>query len=77
MEWNLINIIEKLYETWKNLATKNSPLTPRFGGTNRQFKIIFQKIFQTTWKLHFKNNEKIPGNLLKTWKNHGNIMEFC
>ena len=24
------------------------------------------------------HNEKIPGNLLKkTWKNHGNIMEFC
>ena len=21
--------------------------------------------------------EKIPGNLPKTWKNHGNIMEFC
>ena len=21
--------------------------------------------------------KKIPGNLLKTWKNHGNIMEFC
>ena len=25
----------------------------------------------------FKNNAKIPGNLLKkTWKNHGNIIEF-
>ena len=35
-------------------------------------------IFKTVWKLYFKNNEKIPGNLLKnTWKNHGNIMEFC
>ena len=21
--------------------------------------------------------KKIPGNLLKTWKYHGNIMEFC
>ena len=21
--------------------------------------------------------KNIPGNLLKTWKNHGNIMEFC
>ena len=21
--------------------------------------------------------KKIPGNLLKPWKNHGNIMEFC
>ena len=21
--------------------------------------------------------KKIPGNLLKTWKNHGNIMEIC
>ena len=26
----------------------------------------------------FKIMKKIPGNLLlKTWKNHGNIMEFC
>ena len=31
-------------------------------------------IFKTTWKSYFKNNEKIPGNLLK---NHGDIMEFC
>ena len=28
-------------------------------------------IFKTTWKSYFKNNEKIPGNLLKTWKYHG------
>ena len=56
---------------------KNSPLTPRFGGPNRQFKIRFQKNFQTTWKSHFKNNEQIPENLfLKTGKDHGN-MEFC
>ena len=36
-------------------------------------------IFKTTWKSYFKNNfKKKPGNLLKkTWKNHGNIMEFC
>ena len=36
-------------------------------------------MFKTIWKSYFKNNEKkIPGNLLKkTWKNHGNIMEFC
>ena len=29
-------------------------------------------IFKTAWKLHFKNNEKIPGNCQKP----GNIMEF-
>ena len=34
-------------------------------------------MFKTTWKSYFKNNETIPGNLLKSWKNHGNIMEFC
>ena len=34
-------------------------------------------MFKTTWKSYFKNNEKIPGNLLKSWKYHGNIMEFC
>ena len=32
-------------------------------------------MFKTTWKLYFKNNEKIPGNLLKnlekSWKYHG------
>ena len=32
-------------------------------------------IFKTTWKSYFKNNEKIPGNLLKnlekSWKYHG------
>ena len=31
--------------------------------------------FKTAWKLYFKNNEKIPGNLLKnlekSWKYHG------
>ena len=27
-----------------------------------------------TWKLYFKNNEKVPGNLLKK---PGKIMEFC
>ena len=32
---NLINIMEKLHETWKNfVATKNSPLTPL-----KQYKI--------------------------------------
>ena len=30
-------------------------------------------IFKTTWKSYFKNNEKIPGNLLKT---PGKIMEI-
>ena len=36
------------------------------------------KLAKTAWKSYFKNNEKIPGNLLKkTLKNHGNIMEFC
>ena len=29
----------------KTVATKNSPLTPRFGRTSIQFKIIFQKKF--------------------------------
>ena len=32
-------------------------------------------MFKTTWKSYFKNNEKIPGNLLKnlekSWKYHG------
>ena len=32
-------------------------------------------IFKTTWKSYLKNNEKIPGNLLKnlekSWKYHG------
>ena len=33
-------------------------------------------IFKTAWKLYFKNNEKMSGNLLKKpGKNHGN-MEF-
>ena len=31
-------------------------------------------IFKTTWKSYFKNNAKIPGNLLKK---PGKIMEFC
>ena len=60
-----------------------------FGGPSIQFEIIFQKtnsslaflsmnitcIFQffTTWILHFKNNEKIPGNVLE---NPGKIMKF-
>ena len=38
--------MEKIYETWKNLvATKHSPLIPRFGGSSIQFKIIFKKNF--------------------------------
>ena len=36
ISWNLKNVIkimEKLYETWKNcVGNKNSPLTSRFGG---------------------------------------------
>ena len=32
-------------------------------------------MFKPTWKSYFKNNEKIPGNLLKnlekSWKYHG------
>ena len=41
---NLINIMEKWYQTWKNwVGTKNTPLTPRFGEPSLQFKIIFQK----------------------------------
>ena len=32
-------------------------------------------MFKTTWKSYFKNNEKLPGNLLKnlekSWKYHG------
>ena len=35
-------------------------------------------IFKTTWKSYFKNNKKKCLEIyLKTWKNHGNIMEFC
>ena len=35
-------------------------------------------IFKTTWKLYFKNNFKNTWKFTKkTWKNHGNIMEFC
>ena len=35
-------------------------------------------IFKTTWKSYFKNNEKNTWKFTKkTWKNHGNIMEFC
>ena len=38
---------------------------------------VWMFIFKTAWKSYCKNNEKIPGNLQKNWKNHGNIMEFC
>ena len=42
-------------------------------------------MFKATWKSYFKNNEKIPGNLLKIMKKipgnllkkPGNILEFC
>ena len=35
-------------------------------------------IFKTTWKSYFKNNEKNTWKFTKkTWKYHGNIMEFC
>ena len=40
--------MEKWHETWKKLvATKNSPLTPRFGSPSIKFKIIFQKKIST------------------------------
>ena len=29
---------------------------------------------QTAWKLHFKNNEKIPGNLLKSLEKSWNFV---
>ena len=44
-----------------------------FCSNETQLVCIF--IFKTTWKSYFKNNEKIPGNLLKnlekSWKYHG------
>ena len=41
---------------------------------NFLFKSVCRFIFKTTWQSNFKNNERIPGNLLKNleeWKYHG------
>ena len=53
------------------MATKNSI---RLIFCSIETREVYMFIFKTTWKSYFKNNEKIPGNLLnleKSWKYHG------